>query len=43
MCGMSVVRDFEKLKKYNLSEILKAERANAATAAERDKKSQISK
>ncbi|KAL0638091.1 hypothetical protein Q9L58_002871 [Maublancomyces gigas] len=39
MCGMSVVRDFEKLKRYNLSEILKDERASKA-AAEGDKKSQ---
>lgn len=40
MCGMSVVKDFEKLKRYNLSEVLKAERASEAVAAESNKKSQ---
>lgn len=30
---MSVVRDFERLKKYNLCEVLKAERASSAAAA----------
>lgn len=33
------MRDFEKLKRYNLSEVLKDERASKA-AAEGDKKSQ---
>lgn len=34
------MRDFEKLKRYNLSEVLKDERASKAAAVDGDKKSQ---
>lgn len=44
MCGMSVVRDFEKFKRYNLSEVSKTAKGNnaseGAAEAERDEKSE---
>lgn len=41
MCGMSVVRDFEKLKRYNLSEVLKDANGNSSEGVTmKDEKSQ---
>lgn len=41
MCGISVVRDFEKLKRYNLNEVLKAAKGETGEGAlGKDEKSQ---